>query len=108
MVRQSSIQVEGDLTEIPPTDGDEYIQEDLGPMTFKPDGEYLKCLARINKVEALNDYLEILTKGIDISPSLLAEVLNDKLKIEDIETPLARLIIAINFHYEFSLMLTEN
>lgn len=107
MVRQSSIEVEGELTEIPPADGDEYVEEEFEPMTFKPDGEYLKCLVRSNKIEALNDYFEILTNGIDISPSLLAEILSDKLALDEVENPLTRLIIAINFHYELSLVLTE-
>ncbi|MCG8320422.1 MAG: hypothetical protein MI921_13030 [Cytophagales bacterium] len=109
--KSSKIQSDEEIIEIPPTIIDGVIQQpqqnQYDHTVLKPDGEYIKCLAGKNQNKAINDYLEIVKAGIDVSPGLVAQSLHDNLATEDYETKLTRLVIAINFYYYISLLITD-
>ena len=65
--------------------------------------DYVQCLIQQNKVKAINDYLEVVNAGIDVSPALIASAFKDNFSDEDLNSELTRLIIAINFHYQIGL-----
>ena len=48
--------------------------------------------------KALNDYMEVIKAGIDISPGLVAQALYENLSNEELKSSLMRLVIAVNFH----------
>ena len=97
------------IIEVPPTvvDGKVQQQEAYDPLVIDPTGNYVNCLSKSIRSKALNDYMEVVKAGIDISPGLVAQVLYENFSDEDFDNSLTRLIIAVNFHYQIGLMLTE-
>jgi hypothetical protein len=55
-------------------------------------------LKKKNERKAINDYLEIIKLGIDISFGLMAQALHNNISSEELNDGLTKLIIAINFH----------
>ncbi len=82
-------------------------QEVYDPNELDPTGNYVKCIMSKNDSQAMNDYLEIVKTGIDISPGLVAQALYENLSTVELNDGLTRLIIAINFHYQIGLLITE-
>ncbi|WP_194777920.1 hypothetical protein [Pararhodonellum marinum] len=107
-VKTSSFDKEA-LIEVPLTawNGEIQKQEVYDPIVLDPTGNYVSCLLNKNDSKAMNDYLEVVKTGIDISPGLVAKVLYDSLSTEELNDGLTRLIIAINFHYQIGLLITE-
>ena len=101
-VAASSFRKEPEI-EIPPINGGTQEQEAPDPVVLDPTSDYVQCLMKQNKVKAINDYLEVVNAGIDVSPALIASALKDNFTDEDLNNKLTRLIIAINFHYQISL-----
>ncbi len=97
------------IIEIPPTvvSGEIQKQEVYDPIVLDPTGNYVKCISDKNESKAMNDYLEIVKTGIDISPGLVAQALYENLSTEELNDGLTRLIIAVNFHYQIGLLITE-
>lgn len=97
------------IIEVPPTviDGEVQNQEVYDPIALDPTGNYVNCLTNKNNSKAINDYLEVIKAGIDISPGLVAQALYENLSEEELDGGLTRLIIAINFHYQIGLLITE-
>lgn len=108
-VKTSSFDEEA-IIDVPLTVVDGKIQqhEQHDPIVLDPSGKYLNCLVEKNESKAINDYIEILKLGIDISPGLVAQALNENISSEELNDGLTRLIIAINFHYQIGLIMTEN
>ena len=107
-VKTSSFDKEA-LIEVPLTAGNDEIQKQdiYDPIVLDPTGNYVKCLLDKNDSKAMNDYLEVVKTGIDISPGLVAQALYENLSTEELNDELTRLIIAINFHYQIGLLITE-
>lgn len=107
-VKTSSFDEEA-IVDVPLTvaDGEIQKQEPHDPIVLDPSGKYLNCLVEKNETKAINDYIEILKLGIDISPGLVAQALNENISSEELNDGLTRLIIAINFHYQIGLIMTE-
>jgi hypothetical protein len=107
-VKTSSFDKEA-IIEVPPTvvNGEIQKQEVYDPIVLDPTGNYVKCLLDKNGNKAMNDYLEVVKTGIDISPGLVAQALYENLSTEELNDGLTRLIIAINFHYQIGLLITE-
>ena len=89
--------------EVPPVYGEPQQQEAPDPVVLDPTSDYVQCLIQQNKVKAINDYLEIVNAGIDVSPALIAGALKDNFSDDDLNNNLTRLIIAVNFHYQINL-----
>lgn len=96
------------IMEVPPTmvDGKILQQEMPDPIVLNPTGDYVKCLSSKNKVQAINDYLEIVKSGVDVSPGLVASAISENMTEQDLNSEMTRLIIAINFHYQIGLYVT--
>jgi len=107
-VKTSSFDDESDIM-VPPTvvDGKVQQQEEYDPIVIDPTGNYVNCLSANIKSKAVNDYMEVVKAGIDISPGLVAQALYENFTDKELDNSLTRLIIAINFHYQIGLMLTE-
>jgi hypothetical protein len=107
-VKTSSFDEEA-IIDVPLTVSDGEIQKQgpHDPIVLDPSGKYLNCLVEKNESKAINDYIEILKLGIDISPGLVAKALNENISSEELNDGLTRLIIAINFHYQIGLLMTE-
>jgi len=97
------------INEVPSTvvDGKVQQQEAYDPIVIDPTGNYVNCLSKNIEIKALNDYMEVVKAGIDISPGLVAQALYQNLSDEELEDSLTRLIIAVNFHYQIGLMITD-
>jgi len=96
------------IIDVPPTvvDGKVQEQEVYDPIVIDPTGNYVNCLSKNIESKALNDYMEVVKAGIDISPGLVAQALYENLSDEELDNSLTRLIIAINFHYQIGLLIT--
>ena len=96
------------IIDVPPTvvNGEVQEQEVYDPIVIDPTGEYVNCLAKSIESKAINDYMEVVKAGIDISPGLVAQALYENLTDEELNDSLTRLIIAINFHYQIGLLIT--
>ena len=94
---------------VPPTvvDGKVQQQEAFDPIVIDPTGNYVNCLSKNIESKALNDYMEVVKAGIDISPGLVAQALYKNLSDEELDNSLTRLIIAVNFHYQIGLLITN-
>jgi|GEM_PF-3167485 len=99
---------EESIIEVPPTvvDGIAKQQEVYDPIVIDPTGDYVNCLSKSIESKAINDYMEVVKAGIDISPGLVAQALYENLSDEELNYSLTRLIIAINFHYQIGLLIT--
>ncbi len=51
--------------------------------------------------------MEVVKAGIEISPVLVAQALYENLSDGEIDDSLTRLIIAVNFHYQIGLLITD-
>jgi len=107
-VKTSSFDKES-IIEEPPNivNGEIQKQEVYDPIALDPTGNYVKCILSKNDSQAMNDYLEIVKTGIDISPGLVAQALYENLSTVELNDGLTRLIIAINFHYQIGLLIIE-
>ncbi|ELR72715.1 hypothetical protein C900_01094 [Fulvivirga imtechensis AK7] len=99
---------EESIIEVPPTvvNGKVRQQEAYDPIVIDPAGKYVNCLSKSIESKAMNDYMDVVKAGIDISPGLVAQALYENLSEEELDNSLTRLIIAINFHYQIGLMIT--
>lgn len=97
------------IIDVPPTvvDGEVKKQEVYDPIVIDPTGEYVNCLTKNVESKAMIDYMEVVKAGIDISPGLVAQALYENLSEEELDNRLTRLIIAINFHYQIGLLITD-
>ncbi len=107
MVPLSLVKADEELTEIPPTPGYQKNEAPFETMVFNPKGAYIKSLIQLNKVKVVSEYLQFIEKGVDLSPSLLAKTLINDLTIAEMQDPIVRLIISVNFHYGLGLLITE-
>ncbi len=107
-VKTSSFDEEA-IIDVPLTvvDGKIQKQEIYDPIVLDPTGNYVKCLIDKNDSKTMNDYLEVVKAGIDISPSLVSQALHKNISSEELNDGLTRLIIAINFHYHIGLLMTD-
>ncbi len=107
-VKTSTFDNESDIM-VPPTvvDGKVQQQEAFDPIVIDPTGNYVHCLSKNIESKALNDYMEVVKAGIDISPGLVAQALYENLSDEELDDSLTRLIIAVNFHYQIGLLITN-
>ena len=96
------------IIDIPATvvDGQVQEQEVYDPVVIDPTGDYVNCLTKNIESKAMNDYMEVIKAGIDISPGLVAQALYENLSDDELDDSLTRLIIAINFHYQIGLLIT--
>lgn len=74
---------------------------------YNPKGNYIQCLLNKNDNSVIQSYLNQLTDGLVILPTIGARTLQSSLKNEDYNNDLVKLFIAINIHYEMMMMLTE-
>ena len=107
-VKTSSFDKEA-VIEVPLTvvNGEIQKNEVYDPIVLNPTGSYVKCLIEKNESKVINDYFEVVKAGIDISPGIVAQTLYENLTAEELNDGLIRLIIAINFHYQIGLLITE-
>lgn len=107
-VKNSSFDEEA-IVDAPPTvvNGEIQKQEVYDPIVLDPTGNYVKCLIAKNESKVMDSYLEIVEAGIDISPQLVCQALYESLPTKALNDGLTRLIIAINFHYQIGLYITE-
>lgn len=103
--KMSSFRKEPEI-EIPLVNGETQQQEFPDPVVLNPTSDYVQCLNQQNKVSAINDYLEVVNAGLDVSPALIAGALKENFSDDDLNNNLTRLIIAVNFHYQISLFVT--
>ena len=94
---------------VPPTvvDGKVEQHEAHDPIVIDPNGNYVSSLTKNIESKALNDYMEVVKEGIDISPTLVAQSLYENLSDEELDNSLTRLIIAVNFHYQIGLLMND-
>ena len=81
-------------------------QEVYDPVVIDPNSEYVDCLTKNIESKAINDFMEVVKAGIDISPGLVAQALYENLSEQELSDGLTRLVIAINFHYQIGLLIT--
>ena len=75
---------------------------------LNPDGDYLKCLNSNYSNEAIKEVLNAQTKYGDISPSIIAGAMNSKLKKEDFENDMTKLVVAFALYYNMVNLLIDN
>ena len=75
---------------------------------YKPNSDYIECLASITQSKLILTYTQRLKEGIVINPSLLATALLDNLKDEDYSDPVVQSFIALHIHTEFMFMMGDN
>ena len=75
---------------------------------YKPNSDYIECLASITQNKLILMYTKRLKEGIVINPSLLATALLDNLRDEDYSDPVVQSFIALHIHTEFMLMMRDN
>ncbi|GAA3521074.1 hypothetical protein GCM10022393_39270 [Aquimarina addita] len=87
---------------------DEIRDEAYDHMTaYDPKGVYIQCLKKKNDHDLIALYLEKLTNGLVIIPTISAGALYDTLSNDDYSQDLIRVFIAMNIHYEMMIMLGE-
>jgi hypothetical protein len=93
---------------LPLTNMDEIsMGEDSDFIVFNANGEYFQCVGLKNKNKIIKDYIIAIRAENDINPAFLAKQLHEGLISKDYDEAIVRLVIAINFHHYFGLMLLE-
>ena len=83
-------------------------QEELITYVLNPDGDYLKCLNSNYSNEAIKEVLNAQTKYGDIAPSIIAGTLNTKLKEEDFENDMTKVVVTFALYYNMVNLLIDN
>jgi hypothetical protein len=87
---------------------EESEQEELITYVLNPDGDYLKCINSNYTNETIKEVLNAQTKYGDISPSIIAGAMNSKLKKEDFENDMTKLVVAFALYYNMVNLLTDH
>lgn len=74
---------------------------------IKSDGKYLNCLIKNCHSLKLKEILESVKEFPDLSPGVFAEALINEIDNNKLNSEGLRLIVAINFYYEFKLHLSD-
>ncbi len=80
--------------------------EQIDLLTYNPEGPYIQCLLKLNKIKPIKKYLQKFN-GTTVYPTLSALELKQSMNAKDYNNELIRLFIAINIHYENAYMLVE-
>ena len=83
-------------------------QEELITHVLNPNGDYLKCLNSNYSNEPIKEVLNAQTKYGDIAPSIIAGAMNTKLKEEDFENDMNKVVVTIALYYNMVNLLIEN
>jgi len=83
-------------------------QEELISYVLNPNGDYLKCLNSNYSNEEIKEVLNAQTKYGDIAPSIIAGAMNTKLKEEDFEDDMNKVVVTFALYYNMANLLIEN
>lgn len=83
-------------------------QEELISYVLNSEGDYLKCLNSNYTNEAIKEVLNAQTKYGEIAPSIIAGAMNTKLKEEDFENEMNKVVVAFALYYNMVNLLIDN
>lgn len=96
------------LVSFPDEIEEESEQEELITYVLNPDGDYLKCINSNYTNETIKEVLNAQTKYGNISPSIIAGAMNSKLKKEDFENDMTKLVVAFALYYNMVNLLIDH
>lgn len=104
-VKSSTLESDEFFVELPPVEGE--TEEAYDPLVLNPESQYARCLLSINKPISLEEIVNLLYSGADVSPTLTAGALENSLSPEDYALPFVRLLITTHVYYEVGLVMLE-
>lgn len=104
-VKSSTLVSDEFFVELPPVEGE--TEEAYDPYVMNPESQYTRCLLSINKPTSLEQIVNLLYSGADVSPTLTAGALENSLSLEDYALPFVQLLITTQVYYEVGLVMLE-
>lgn len=100
-IQLSESSIEGQLTEIPPVEGED--SQVYNPVIINPDSKYVKCLTSSADSEVLKELIRRMHLGDDMPPFMFAQIFINNLSIKDYENSATKLLVTTHLYLEAGL-----
>lgn len=109
-VKLSEAKADEEIIPLPPISNDQNINFGItsNPITLNPTGPYITCLKENSQQDLTSNILKVISMEYNVDPRTFAKTLSNNLKIENYEDQVLRIIIAVNFHFDSSLLFLNN
>ncbi len=83
-------------------------KEKIEIYSLNPNGDYLNCINKTNKNEAIKEILNSQSNYGNIAPSIIARAMKQKINKNDFNVGLNKVIVAVGFYYDTVNLLNKN